>query len=278
MDSRSFLGLEQSHNPFRWSMELKPHLLTGGGFLFGGCGLGAAISALETTTGRQVIWATSQYLSYARLGEHLDVDITVAVDGRNTSQARVVCHVGQREILTVNAALGEREFPHSGQWEQMGDVPPPTDCPLREHFIDEADTISGRMEQRLVKGRGLDELDGTHSDGQTRMWARLPEVIEGVDATTLAILGDFVPMGVGQALGIRGGGNSLDNTLRVVHLVPTQWVLLDIRVHGVRNGFGHGLVHMFAEDGTLMATASQSCIVRMWGQGPNARPQKGTDS
>ena len=40
----------------------------------------------------------------------------------------------------------------------------------------------------------------------------------------------------------------------------TQWVLLDIRVHAVHRGFGHGLVHMFAEDGTLMATASQSCI------------------
>ncbi len=278
MDSRSFLGLEQSHNPFRWSMELKPHLLTGGGFLFGGCGLGAAISALEATTDRRVIWATSQYLSYARVGEFLDVDITVAVDGKNTSQARVVCHVGNREILTVNAALGERDFPHTGQWEQMPDVPPPTKCPLREHFVDEADTISARMEQRLVKGRMVDDLDGTLGDGQTMMWARLPEVIEGVDATTLAILGDFVPMGVGQALGIRGGGNSLDNTLRVVDLVPTQWVLLDIRVHGVRNGFGHGLVHMFAEDGTLMATASQSCIVRMWGQGPNARPPKGDPS
>jgi len=277
MDSRSFLGLEQSHNPFRWSMELKPHVLTGGGFLFGGCGLGAAISALEATTGRQVIWATSQYLSFARAGEFLDVDITVAVDGHNTSQARVVCHVGNREILTVNAALGHRDFPYTGQWEQMPEVPAPTACPLREHFADEADTISARMEQRLVKGRMMEDLDGTPSNGQTMMWARLPEVIDGVDATTLAILGDFVPMGVGQALGIRGGGNSLDNTLRVVNLVPTQWVLLDIRVHGVGNGFGHGLVHMFAEDGTLMATASQSCIVRFWGQGPNARPVKGTD-
>ena len=39
---------------------------------------------------------------------------------------------------------------------------------------------------------------------------------------------------------------------------------MDIRVHAVERGFGHGLVHMFAEDGTLMATASQSCIVRFW--------------
>jgi acyl-CoA thioesterase len=45
--------------------------------------------------------------------------------------------------------------------------------------------------------------------------------------------------------------------------VPTTWVLLDIRIHGVARGFGHGLVNMFAEDGTLMATASQSCIVRI---------------
>jgi hypothetical protein len=35
-------------------------------------------------------------------------------------------------------------------------------------------------------------------------------------------------------------------------------------VHAVERGFGHGLVHMFAEDGTLLATASQSCIVRFW--------------
>jgi acyl-CoA thioesterase len=96
------------------------------------------------------------------------------------------------------------------------------------------------------------------------MWARIPEVISGVDAATLAVLGDFIPMGVGQALGLRGGGNSLDNTLRVVRLVPTEWVLVDIQVQGVQRGIGHGSLTMFAQDGTLMATASQSCIVRLW--------------
>ena len=84
-----------------------------------------------------------------------------------------------------------------------------------------------------------------------------------MDATTLAILGDFVPSGIGQALGVRGGGNSLDNTLRVGRMVPTEWVLMDIRVQAVERGFGHGLVNMFAEDGTLLAMASQSVIVRV---------------
>lgn len=264
MDSRSFLGLQQSHNPYRWSLEVTHGLSTMGGFLFGGCGLGAAISAMEGTSGRQTIWSTAQYLSYAKPGEVLDIDVTVAVEGHQMTQARAVCHVGNREILTVNAALGSRPLAMSGQWETMPPVPPPAECEPRMHRLPVDNTINDRLEQRLVKGRDLDQLDGVHGDGQTLMWVRIPDVIEGVDAAALAVLGDFVPMGVGQALGVRGGGNSLDNTLRVVHLVPTEWVLLDIRVHAVERGFGHGLAHMFAEDGTLLATASQSCIVRFW--------------
>ncbi len=264
MDSRAFLGLEQSHNPYRWSMPVTPGVSTIGNFLFGGCGLAAAISAMEGTSGRECVWATAQYLSYAKPGEVLDVDVTLAVEGHQMTQARAVCHVGNREILTVNAALGHRPLEHAGQFEQMPDVPRPDDCPIRPMRLPEGDHINSRLDQRLAKGRDFDRLDGVQGDGQTVLWARIPDVIDGVDATALAILGDFVPMGVGQALGVRGGGNSLDNTLRVVHLVPTEWVLLDIRVHAVERGFGHGLVHMFAEDGTLLATASQSCIVRFW--------------
>ncbi len=268
MDSRTFLGLQQSHNPFRWSMEVTPSVVTSGQFLFGGAGLGAAISAMEGTSTRDLVWATAQYLSYAKPGEVMDIDVTVAVEGHQITQARAVCHVGHREILTVNAALGDRPMDVAGQWERMPDVPGPDDGVPRTHRLPVDGTINERMEQRLVKGRPLELLDGTPGDGQTLMWVRIPDVIDGVDAAALAILGDFVPMAVGQALGVRGGGNSLDNTLRVVHLVPTEWVLLDIRVHAVERGFGHGLVHMFAQDGTLLATASQSCIVRYWRRKP----------
>ena len=83
-----------------------------------------------------------------------------------------------------------------------------------------------------------------------------------MSAATLAILGDYVPFGIGQALGAQAGGNSLDNTLRVARLVPTEWVLLDIRVEAIVNGFGHGVVHLWAVDGTLLASASQSTKAR----------------
>lgn len=265
MDSRTFLGLEETHNPFRWKLPVTNGISTGGGFLFGGCGLGAAISAMEGTSGRQCVWATAQYLSYAKPGEVVDVDVTLAVEGHQITQARAVCHVADREILTVNAALGDRPIDHSGQWETLpAELPPPEQCVSRPRHPHDVGTITERLDQRMVKGRPMEQLDGSPGDGQVLLWARIPDVITGVDATTLAILGDFVPMGIGQSLGVRGGGNSLDNTLRVCRMVPTEWVLMDIRVHAVERGFGHGLVHVFAEDGTLLATASQSVIVRFW--------------
>jgi acyl-CoA thioesterase II len=268
MDSRRFLGLRQSHNPYRWSMEVTKPLSTWGGFLFGGCGLGAAIAAMEDTSDRQCIWATAQYLSYARPGEVVDIDVNVAVSGHQITQARAVCHVGNREILTVNAALGHRPFEHAGQWERMPEVPPPLECRPRLNRFPQAGTINEQLEQRLAKGRDLEDLDRSPGDGQVLMWMRVPEQFNSLDASFLAVMGDWVPFGVGQSLGIHGSGNSLDNTLRVVQVVPTEWVLLDIRVHAAQRGFGHGLVHMYAQDGTLLATASQSCILRMWNLDP----------
>jgi len=265
MDSRAFLGLQRTHNPYRWHLEVTQGLSTPGNFLFGGCGLGAAISALEGTVARPCVWATAQYLSFATVGEVTDIDVTVSVEGHQISQGRAVGHVGNREIFTVNAAFGVRPLEFAGQWERIEvDVPPPEECPSRPTRVPVDGTVNERIDVRIARGRDWDDLDGQQGDGRTLAWARIPEVIEDVDATALAILGDFVPMGVSQALGIRGGGTSLDNTLRIVRLVPTKWVLLDIQVHAVDHGFGHGLAHMFAEDGTLLATASQSCVVRFW--------------
>ena len=102
----------------------------------------------------------------------------------------------------------------------------------------------------------------------------LPTAVAGLTLSNLFAangwLGQYlVPFGISQALGERAGGNSLDNTIRVARRVPTEWLLLDVRIHAVAHGFGHGLVHMWAEDGSLLATASQSAIVRRWKEHPS---------
>lgn len=261
MDAREFLGLEPSHNPHRWVLPIVPGIATAGRFLFGGCGLGAAICALEATTERPVVWATAQYLSFANVGDTMDLDVTVSSSGHYTSQARVVAHVVDREVLTVNAGLGARPLEWSGQWEQMPEVPAPEECPVRESRWDVGDTIMERMEFRLAAGRQWEDFDGQPSaSGSMALWVRLPGL--EMSAAGLAVLGDYVPAGIAQALGRWTFANSLDNTLRIVQMAETDWVLCDIRIHAVQHGFGHGLVHLWAPDGTLMATASQTAIVR----------------
>jgi acyl-CoA thioesterase-2 len=97
-------------------------------------------------------------------------------------------------------------------------------------------------------------------DGRSALWVRVPEV--EMSGSALAILGDYVPFGISQSLGGWYPSNSLDNTLRVVRLRRSEWVLCDIRVDGLANGFGHGSVYLWSQDGTLLGTASQSALVR----------------
>jgi acyl-CoA thioesterase len=256
----------------RWILPVTPGISAGGQFLFGGCGLGAAVAAMEGSSGRPVVWATAQYLSYAPPPSIVDIDVTIAVEGKQITQARAVGHVGDREILTVNAALGYRDLDVFGQWSTMPDVPPPDQCERRMPRMPDQESIMDRIDVRLAHARTWDDVDGNPMpEGRSALWARLPDVLE-MSAATLGILGDYVPFGIGQALGRLGGGNSLDNTIRIATLVPTTWVLLDIRIHSVVHGYGHGVVHLWAEDGTLLAMASQSTIVRFWQEPPPPRP------
>jgi acyl-CoA thioesterase len=261
MDAGEFLGLEPTHNPHRWYLPVSAGIATAGRFLFGGCGLAAAIVAMERVLDRPVVWATAQYLSFAMVDEVVDIDVTVASRGHYTAQARVVAHVGDREILTVNAALGSRPSPYEGSWGAMPEVPPVAECPERRNRVEFSGSIMDRLDIRLAKGAQWDDFPGEPSaDGTSALWVRVPEI--EMSAAALAVLGDYVPYGIAQALGTWTRSNSLDNTLRILRVVPTEWVLLDIAVHSVRDGVGHGRVHLWAPDGTRLATASQSAIVR----------------
>ena len=261
-----FFDLRATHNPHRWYLPLTPKVCVGppgNMFMFGGVGLASAIAAMERTCERPVIWATAQYLSYARPPQVVDLDVWVPNAGKYNTQARVVSHVDDKEILTVNAALGSRPSEISRQWVQRPDVPPPLDCPVGEHWRGEEEDLHSRIETRVAKGLYGDVRAGeAEDDGRLILWIKPSDGRYAIDSSMLAVIADHVPSGIGSALGQSGGGNSLDNTIRIRHIVPTEWVLCDIRIHGIHGGFAHGAMYMFAEDGELMATASQSVIVR----------------
>lgn len=274
--SDSFLAIETTGDANRFALRVTEDVcvgLPGNTFLFGGAGLAAGIEALHQALGRDLVWATAQYISYARLGSLLELDVQVAQAGRNVAQASVTGRVQDETIFTVLAALGNRTgFPDT-QWETMPEMPPPEACQVWPLWPpqDPAAHLNHRLEIRMTPGRfGATPRDGTLSaDGRLRMWIR-SKADHPVDSALLAIFADFVPAAASAALGGVGGGNSLDNTLRVRRLVPTRWVMCDVHMQAVGRGFGHGDMRLFAEDGTLMATASQSLILRMF---DTARPR-----
>ena len=261
MDALAFYGLEHDDDGPRWQLPVVRRICSGLGALFGGCGLGAAIAALEHVSGRPVVWATAQFLEFARPGSTVELEVTEVIRGHATSQGRVLARVDGQEIFTVLAAMGRRTLAWSGEWAERPEVPPPDACPARPLRPEHAGTFAEQLEVRAAKLRPLEDLDGTPGDGRSAVWVRNPWGTDS-QAAALAIVGDYVPMGIGQASGRRVESSSLDNTLRMVKVHPTEWILADIRVHAVADGFGHGLVHLWAEDGTLIASASQSAIVK----------------
>jgi acyl-CoA thioesterase len=213
------------------------------------------------------VWATAQYLSFAPIGSVMDLDLTLAVSGHRTSQARAVGHVDGQEILTVNAALGGRDLDVEAQFPTAPAVRPPADCPRRviEHGFA---SIATRLEQRwALPSEGPVAADGPAriGPGRTALWTRMPALLEP-SVAALAVLGDFVPMGIGAALDRRLTVNSLDNTLRVFEVRPTEWFLVDVQISRVRNGFGHGTARIYDDTGVLLAEGSQSATIRAVGQ------------
>jgi acyl-CoA thioesterase len=129
-------------------------------------------------------------------------------------------------------------------------------------------SIATRLEQRwALPSEGPVAADGPAriGPGRTALWTRMPALLEP-SVAALAVLGDFVPMGIGAALDRRLTVNSLDNTLRVFEVRPTEWFLVDVQISRVRNGFGHGTARIYDDTGVLLAEGSQSATIRAVGQ------------
>jgi acyl-CoA thioesterase-2 len=251
-----------------WTVTPSPLLLTPRRTLQGGAGLGAALLAAETLTGRPPIWASAQFLSFAAGVEPIDVQVALEVEGHNTTQARAVVSRAGHEIVTVLAALGSRSFQPEGLWVDHPAVPAPDRCEPYDFFVTGRNDLADLLELRLAVGRQARDVDGTPGGDRMTFWCRVrrPAGTDGVHVPScaeLAFIGDVFPLSFNEPIGGRYSGSTIDNTIRYGPRVATEWILLDCRPEQVANGFGYGQAHLWAEDGTLLATASQTTVMRM---------------
>lgn len=259
---REFLGLERHDDPLQWRLDIRPRVLTHAGAVHGGALLGAAVEALEGTTGRPLVWATAQYLHHAGPTGTIDIAITPEIAGRNTTQARVTLSLGDTEVLRVFAALGTRPFPHEARWVGAPQVPPPDTGRPWSGPRDQREQVLDHYQLRFATGRPLGDLDGTPGPGTAALWCHIPDAPRPVTAGDLALVGDLLMPSLSDALGVPITANSLDNTIRVVARAEAEWVLLDVFLDAAVGGFAHAAARLWTEDGTLLAVASQTLVLR----------------
>ena len=256
----------------RTSLVLTPPLVRFDGQLFGGTGLAAVVESMERVAGRDALWATVQFVGSAAEGERIDLTVEVVAAGGTTTQARITGTVDGRLVIAgLGAAARRREDGFEASFGTIPEVVAPEECPpLRFGSFDLVPGMSDRGPFAIGEYRAA---PGEH--GAQYVWIRL----DGVHFTRslIAYVADMVPSAVLRAAGRFGGGTSLDNTMRFGPPVPAgcEWILLDTDPYLAHNGFVHGAARVWADDGTLLAVATQSAIARVFG--PEGVPISGVE-
>ena len=231
-------------------------------FLFGGIALAAAIDAMERRSGRPAIFAAVQFIAQAHPGDRLRFDTELAADGRSTRQCRVTGWRGETMFVQGHGACGGRNDPAAHQGAPMPAVPPPESCPERSVARLLSSNLNALLEFRLAGGEFPDRAEWTGRGGADLLcWVR-PRCGAVFDRRRFAVVADCAALALAGALGGPAGGSSLDNSSRFTAEPAGEWALAEMRVEGAGGGIAHVATRLFAEDGTLLALAGQSMLLR----------------
>jgi acyl-CoA thioesterase II len=242
-----------------WSVRIEPFNSNFGGSIYGGAALGAAVEMLESVTGSRARWATARFLRAPRIGSELILSHAADVVGRRSSHLTVTATHGDQVAFEVTAVVGNGDAAAgiSGQWADRPAVPPPADCPAIPDRPEYARNAVGQADRRPARPR-----NGGQVPGHSSFWTRL----KGGGTSTpagLAWIADSLAAGLSQSVGPLTRATSLDNTIRYAAAEQSEWVLVDVQAHAAADGYAYGDVHLFSENGTLLATGSQTCVVRL---------------
>jgi len=270
-----FLGMASGPVADSFTFTVEGHLARMDAMLYGGAAIAASMAAAEAVTGRSVVWSTTQFVATAGPGAQVVVAVEVLAQGRRASQVRVT---GTDETGSVMfASLGATGAPDPDQPSgTFVSAPVVTDFERSPVWGGPIATMARLLPQEVVLPAAPSGVGFTsvlelaepevleHPDpgpGRMAFWVRRRDGGPMTPAV-VAYVADLVPMAVSSALGVIEIGTSLDNTIRVDPSVETDRVLLDLRPHSSIGGCCDGVVHAWAADGRLLATASQTALLR----------------
>jgi len=256
----------QPHGPDTYVGQ-GPHYPWGG--LFGGQIVAQSLRAAAATVEPELM-VHSLRSYFIRRGEHTE-PIRFEVDrirnGRSFATRRVVARQAVGAILNLEASFHVAE-----QTEDVQTVHFDTTLPGPEHLVSDAWTTT--FDRRTID-RSL--LGGTRRDGAGRMavWMKVTDTLpddELLHRCWLAYMSDDVPIDSVRACHptfSAPNGNELTMSASLDHTIwfhrplkADQWHLYDISSHSYQGARGLGIGHVFAQDGTHVATVAQEALVR----------------
>lgn len=266
-----FLGLIEGDLPGRYRFRVTDHLTRLDGRLYGGTAIAVSVAAAELVSDRSALWMTTQFVSTVEEGAEVDVLAEVLAAGKRTNQVRVTATAEDGEVIFASLGATGRPRPGGeldGVFEQCPVVAPPGDALRWTSPFTGMAKVAGLPDIAMPggpKGFALavemrEPEIIRHPEpgpGRTCLWVRRRDG-EPITPAVAAYLADMVPMSLCRALGVIALGTSLDNTIRIGSFVDTEWLLIDLRPHLALGGYGHGVAHVWSEDGHLLATASQT--------------------
>jgi acyl-CoA thioesterase len=261
-----FVGLRSGEQPGHSSFVVTRHLVRYDDRIYGGAALAVSLAAMEVTSGRRPLWATTQFVSSALLGHRVDCVTEVLAAGRRTSQLRVTAMSDGEVIFTaLGSAVEPRSDGQAGTFERMPTVRAPRTGPPAFAASGDEGEVGWHLDVDMWQTEILDHPD----PGPDRIcvWVRFHDPAPW-SAARLAFVADMIPATIARAAGVNGAGTSLDNSLRLGEIVDTEWVLVDLRAQLAVGGYGHGTVHLWSEDGHLMGIGSQSAAILVLGMSP----------
>jgi acyl-CoA thioesterase len=256
-EERSFLGMEMDDGAMYGVLPVSVQLCTRRDTLYGGSVHAAVIAAMETATRRRAVWATTQLVGTATVGERIELRVDELARSGRTSQVSLRGTTASGVVFAALGATGDdRTEPFTAQYGGAPKVPEPDDCPVMF-----AHRESGpRGYQTVLDLRAAGTVPGSRPPA-ILAWARTPGRRTTLPAM-IATAADQLPFAVAHLAGVSGAGASLDNTLRVGPRADHEWVLLELRPDLGGRGYGHGSVWVWSPDGVLLAVGSQSSVMR----------------
>lgn len=220
----------------------------------------------------QLRTTTTMFAGQVAPGE-LAIDVQVLRRGRSATQVlATIRNAGADAGATVLAVYGSLRRGPTFVDVTMPEVKAPLDCPsYRDRRPDGVETPEplpfwGKLEGRAALGHApWEDYEPTQSDVAT--WHRFddpPRLVDGsLDPLAVLTIADRMPGCIGERLGRRGDpwfAPSADLTVHLFEPLHTDWVLTHDRARWADDGWASAETTLWAEDGTLVAYATQMML------------------